>query len=31
VTPTWIPAEVIPGNQDRRVLGVKVGLHKATM
>ena len=25
VSPTWVPAEVIPGNQDRRVLGVKVG------
>jgi hypothetical protein len=25
VTPPWVPAELIPGNQDRRVLGVKVG------
>jgi hypothetical protein len=25
VTPSWVPAEVIPGNQDRRVLGVNVG------
>jgi hypothetical protein len=26
VSPSWIPAEVIPGNQDRRELGVKVGV-----
>jgi O-antigen ligase len=26
VSPSWIPAKVIPGNQDRRELGVKVGL-----
>jgi O-antigen ligase len=25
VSPSWVPAEVIPDNQDRRVLGVKVG------
>jgi hypothetical protein len=25
VSPTWVPAELIPGSQDRRVLGVKVG------
>jgi hypothetical protein len=25
VSPSWVPAEVIPGNEDRRVLGVKVG------
>jgi hypothetical protein len=25
VTPPWVPAASIPGNQDRRVLGVKVG------
>jgi hypothetical protein len=25
VSPTWVPAEVIPGNEDRRVLGVKLG------
>ena len=25
ISPSWVPAEVIPGNQDRRVLGVKVG------
>jgi O-antigen ligase len=25
VSPSWIPAEVMPGNQDRRVIGVKVG------
>ena len=25
VSPTWVPAEVFPGSQDRRVLGVKVG------
>jgi hypothetical protein len=25
VSPSWVPAEVIPGNRDRRVLGVKVG------
>ncbi len=25
VTPTWVPAELIPGNPDRRELGVKVG------
>jgi O-antigen ligase len=29
VSPSWIPAEVIPGNQDRRELGVKVGVVKA--
>jgi hypothetical protein len=31
VTPTWVPADVIPGNQDRRVLGVKVGQLEVTM
>lgn len=25
ISPTWVPAEVLPGSQDRRVLGVKVG------
>jgi len=25
VSPSWVPAEVIPGHQDRRVLGVRVG------
>jgi hypothetical protein len=25
VSPSWVPAEVIPGSDDRRVLGVKVG------
>lgn len=25
VSPTWVPAETIPGNEDTRVLGVKVG------
>jgi O-antigen ligase len=25
VSPTWVPAEVIPGRRDRRVHGVKVG------
>jgi O-antigen ligase len=25
VSPSWVPAEVFPGSQDRRVLGVKVG------
>jgi len=25
VSPTWVPAEVIPRNEDRRALGVKVG------
>ncbi len=25
VSPSWVPAEVIPGNQDRRELGVRVG------
>jgi hypothetical protein len=25
VFPSWVPADVIPGNQDRRVFGVKVG------
>jgi O-antigen ligase len=25
IFPSWMPAEVIPGNQDRRVFGVKVG------
>jgi O-antigen ligase len=25
VTPTWVPADLIPGNPDRRELGVKVG------
>jgi hypothetical protein len=31
VTPTWIPAEVMPGNRDRRELGVKVGEIKVIM
>jgi hypothetical protein len=31
VTPTWIPAQMIPGNQDRRELGVKVGEIKVIM
>lgn len=31
VHPTWVPAEVIPGNQDRRVFGVKVGEITVTM
>lgn len=31
VSPTWVPAEVIPGNEDRRVLGVKVGEIKLIM
>jgi O-antigen ligase len=25
VVPSWVPAEVIPGNQDMRVLGVRMG------
>lgn len=25
ISPTWVPAAVIPGSQDRRVLGVRVG------
>jgi len=25
ISPSWVPAEVLPGNEDRRVLGVKVG------
>ena len=25
VSPTWVPAKVIPGNEDRRTLGVNVG------
>ena len=25
IFPSWVPADVIPGNQDRRVFGVKVG------
>ena len=25
IFPSWMPADVIPGNQDRRVFGVKVG------
>ena len=25
MSPSWVPAEVIPGSHDRRVLGVKVG------
>ena len=31
VSPSWIPAETIPGSQDRRVLGVKVGALTVTM
>ncbi len=31
VSPSWIPAETIPGSQDRRVLGVKVGALSVTM
>ena len=31
VSSTWIPAEVLPGSQDRRVLGVKVGEIKVTL
>ncbi len=31
VSPSWIPAEVIPGNEDRRVLGVKVGKIEVVM
>ena len=31
VSPSWVPADVIPGNQDRRVLGVKVGTVKVVM
>jgi hypothetical protein len=31
VSPSWIPAKVIPGNQDRRELGVKLGLVKVVM
>lgn len=31
VSPTWVPAEVIPGHQDRRVRGVKVGEIKVIM
>jgi uncharacterized membrane protein len=26
VSPPWIPAEVVPGSEDRRLLGVKVGV-----
>jgi O-antigen ligase len=26
ISPSWVPAELIPGNQDRRRLGVKVGV-----
>jgi hypothetical protein len=25
ISPSWVPAEAIPGSHDRRVLGVKVG------
>ena len=25
ISPTWVPADVMPGNQDRRELGVKIG------
>lgn len=25
ISPTWVPADVLPGSDDRRVLGVKVG------
>jgi hypothetical protein len=25
VSPSWVPADVIPGSHDRRALGVKVG------
>jgi O-antigen ligase len=31
VSPSWVPAEAIPGSQDRRVLGVKVGEIKVIM
>ena len=31
VSPSWMPAEVIPGNEDRRVLGVKVGEMKVVV
>jgi hypothetical protein len=31
VSPSWVPAEVFPGNQDRRALGVKVGEIKVFM
>jgi O-antigen ligase len=31
VSPSWVPAEMIAGNHDRRVLGVKVGVVKVVM
>ena len=31
VTPTWVPADLIPGNQDRRERGVKVGQLRVQM
>jgi hypothetical protein len=31
ISPTWVPAEVMHGSQDRRVLGVKVGEIRVVM
>jgi hypothetical protein len=31
ISPAWVPAEMIPGSDDRRVLGVKVGAIHAVM
>ena len=31
ISPSWVPADVIPGSQDRRVLGLKVGEIKVGM
>jgi hypothetical protein len=31
VSPPWIPAEVVPGSEDRRLLGVKVGVIKVIL
>ncbi len=31
ISPTWVPAEVLPRNKDDRVLGVRVGEHKVLM
>jgi O-antigen ligase len=30
VSPSWVPADVIPGNQDQRQLGVKIGVVKVS-
>jgi O-Antigen ligase len=31
ISPTWVPAEVLPRNTDRRVLGVRIGEVKVVM